>query len=209
MQSSRLLRRHLAGAVVLFAMSLAAVPAAQAGPLVAAAADCPEAEPEHPFLRWADPATYVLVPNGIAETGRSWDLKGGAQRRGGNETFFVHGAGESYSLSLPAGSSATSAPICAGLEEPTLRFFARNEGFLGSPLLVEVLYEDAIGAVHSLSIGRLLGGPRWQPTPILPVLANLLPLLPGDKTPLSFRFTAAPGGEWAIDDVYLDPWRHR
>ena len=39
------------------------------------------------------------------------------------------------------------------------------------------------------------------------VLANLLPLLPGAHTPVAFRFTPLLGGEWSIDDVYVDPFQ--
>ena len=37
------------------------------------------------------------------------------------------------------------------------------------------------------------------------VIANLLPLLPGETTPVAFRFTAQ-GADWSIDDVYVDPY---
>jgi hypothetical protein len=33
---------------------------------------------------------------------------------------------------------------------------------------------------------------------------NLLPLLPGNYTPVEFRFTPQ-GGSWQLDDVYVDP----
>jgi hypothetical protein len=36
------------------------------------------------------------------------------------------------------------------------------------------------------------------------VIANLLPLLPGDKTPVAFRFRAVTGN-WNVDDAYVDP----
>jgi hypothetical protein len=39
------------------------------------------------------------------------------------------------------------------------------------------------------------------------VVANLLPLLPGNYTPVSFRFRAIGGGSWWIDDFYVDPRR--
>jgi hypothetical protein len=41
------------------------------------------------------------------------------------------------------------------------------------------------------------------------VLASLLPLLPGQRTPVRFRFTPVGGASWQIDDVYVDPWRIR
>jgi hypothetical protein len=40
------------------------------------------------------------------------------------------------------------------------------------------------------------------------MLANLLPLLPGQQTPVRFKFTAI-AGSWQIDDVYVDPYQRR
>jgi hypothetical protein len=201
--------RRSAWAVVLAVFALVVVPSAQAGPLVASAPDCNPQVWEKPFLPWADPANYVLAPTGTLESARDWTLDGGADRVRGNETFYVHGADEAWSVALPPGSSATTAPICVGLEHPTLRFFARNDGSRLSTLVVEVRFEDAAGEVRSLRIGGLVGGPGWQPSPPLPVVANLLALLPGERTPVEFRFTpVGGGGDWRIDDVYVDPWRH-
>jgi hypothetical protein len=52
------------------------------------------------------------------------------------------------------------------------------------------------------------GGGAWQPTPALPILANLLPAVTGDKARVAFRFTPLGGG-FQVDDVYVDPWRAR
>jgi hypothetical protein len=141
--------------------------------------------------------------------GRGWSLAGGAKVVAGNETFYVAGARDSRSLSLPAGSSATSPSTCVGLDRPVLRLFARNQGSLLSTLRVDVLFEDAGGAVRSLPIGVLLGGPGWKPTLPVLVVANLLPLLDGG-TPVAFRFTPqGAGGKWQIDDVHVDPRARR
>ena len=97
-----------------------------------------------------------------------------------------------------------------GIGDPTLRLFGRNTGSLLSTLKVEVLYEDSTGNVRSLVIGLLAGTGSWQPTLPLPVVANLLPLLPNQNTAVAFRFTPQGiGGSWRIDDVYVDPWRGR
>ena len=126
----------------------------------------------------------------------------------GNEPFYVHAKGEKYSLSLPAGSSATTPTQCVGLAHPTLRFFARNTGSPLSLLKVEVLLEDNLGLVKRLPIGVVAGTSTWAPTLPMPVIANLLPLLPGERTPVRFRFTPVGiGGKWQIDDVYVDPFR--
>ena len=110
----------------------------------------------------------------------------------GNESYDVGGDGDSHSLALPSGSSATSAPICVGLDNRTLRVFARNGGSPFATLRVDVLFEDAAGSVHSLTVGNVGSTSSWQPSVQMPVVANLLPLLPGQYTPVEFRFT--PGG---------------
>ena len=190
------------------AVALSAAPAAHAGPIVSSATNCSTPDVETPFLRWGDVASYVLAPNGVAEDRSGWTLADGADVTPGNEPFYVHAPGDRSALSLPSGSSATTAPMCVGIEHPTLRLVARNTGSLRSALIVEVLFEDADGNVHSLSIGAVAGGSRWQPSAPLPVIANLLPLLPDARTAVAFRFRPIGAGDWDIDDVYVDPWRH-
>lgn len=200
-------RRRLTIAAAVVASTIVIAPEAQAGPLVASASDCDSPPLEQPFLRWADPANYVLLRNGILESGRHWELEGAAALEAQNEHFYVHAPDEDTSLALPPGSEATSAPICVGIEHPTIRFFARNEGSAFSLLVVDVLFEDASGRVRSQTIAVLPGGSSWRPTPPVPLLVNLLPLLPGERTAVAFRFRPY-GGDWSIDDVYVDPWRH-
>jgi hypothetical protein len=60
--------------------------------------------------------------------------------------------------------------------------------------------------VAELPIGTVLPNTQWQPSLPLPIVANLLPLLPGDMTPVQFRFTPVGSASWSIDDVYVDPW---
>jgi hypothetical protein len=201
--------RWFAGIVVAVAAALAIAAPAQAGVLVSTATSCDDQIYEQPFLPWADPANYVLAPSGTFEQGSSgWTLSGNASVVSGNESFYVHAAGESSSLSLPSGSSATSDSMCVGIEHPTLRIFARNSGSLLSTLKVEVLFEDAGGAVRALPIGLLVAGSQWQPSAVMPIIVNLLPLLPGERTAVAFRFSAS-GGKWKIDDVYVGPYRSR
>src|SRR4051812_7106553 len=178
-------RRTVVGAAAI--VSLLAAPSAHAGPLVASATSCDDQVLETPFTQWADPANYVLAPNGAAENRARWTLAGGAVPALGNETYYVHAQGERYSLELPPASSATTASMCVGLEHPTLRFLARNDGSSFSVLQVDVLFEDSGGSVHSLPIGKVAGAARWQPTLPFPVIANLLPLLPGGYTAVAFR----------------------
>jgi len=181
---------------------------AQAGVLVASAPNCAAQPLSQPFLQWADPAQYTPVPGGNFESGAAgWSLSGGAQVVSGNETYFVGGAGDSSSLSLPDGSSATSPTMCVGIQNPDLRLFASNPGNPADSLQVSVNWLDGTGVTHTTTIGTLAAGGSWAPTVQDPVLVNLLALLPGNMTPVSFTFTPqGSGGSWQIDDVYVDPW---
>lgn len=201
-------RRHrgAAGLAALVAVALCCTPAS-AGTLVASAPGCVGQALSKPFWPWLDPADYTPLPGGAFEPADpAWSTTGAAGVVAGNSPY---GASEGSSLALPAGSSATSATICVGLEHPTMRFFARRSAESpGAILRVETLYEYANGAVGAVPAGFVLGSASWQPTPPLPVVANLLALLPGEHTPVAFRFSAI-GGDWTIDDVYVDPYARR
>ena len=89
--------------------------------------NCSTATYERPFMRWLDIGNYVLMPNGGLESGSAgWTLTGGAGTATVNESYYVHGTGDSSSLSLPSGSSATTSGLCTTATSPKLRFFARN-----------------------------------------------------------------------------------
>ena len=206
----RSLKRAIGALVAAGAVTMAAAAPAHAGVLVASAQGCKTAAASQVFLRWLDPLRYELAPGGAAESTQGWTLSGGARLASGNEPWKVRSAGDDSSLLLPRGSSATTGVMCVGITHPTLRFFARRtSGLLLDSLAVDVLFETAGGQVASLPVGVVLAGGSWQPTLPFPVLASLLPLLPGDQTPVAFRFTPVGGGSWQIDDVYVDPWRYK
>jgi hypothetical protein len=196
------------GRVGIRLLVLAALAAALAAPASAAAADglvggC-QYTYEQPFAPWLDFASYVLVPNGDLESGRAgWSLDGGASVVAENESFYVHDAQDDKSLSLPAGSSATSDSMCIGVTSPDLRFFARNLGSPLSTLKVEVLYTDLLGRSRAVTVALLTGSSSWQPTLPVAVAANLTL-----TTSVAFRFTPqGSSSEWRIDDVYVDPFK--
>ncbi len=168
---------------------------------------CPDQHLERPFLPWLDPASYVLVPNGGVERGASgWTLDGGARVVDGNESFNVGGDDDDHSLALPSGAAATSPSLCIGVEHPTVRLFARNTGSPTSTLAVAVVFRDLEGEPRSLPVGLVTAGADWQPTVPLPLLANLLAVLPAGQQ-AAIRLTPADdGGEWTVDDVYIDPY---
>jgi hypothetical protein len=171
---------------------------ALAGPAEASAEPCAPAQADQTFLPWLDVANYVSAPEGDLESAGSWDLDGGAAVVAGNEPFQVGGADDASSLRLPAGGSATTSPMCVGLEHPTLRFFAKG------PLL-GTLKVDAVLDGHALPVGVVVGGGRWAPSLPLPIVLNTLSLL--EQTDVSFRFTPLLGSSWSVDDVYVDPYR--
>jgi len=195
------------------AMALGAT-TAHAGALADSAAPCDDQTFEQPFLRWLDIAKYTIAPGGTFEGDLSgWRLSGGAKVVEGNESFKVNDAGDHRSLLLPAGSSATTRPMCVGLDYPTVRFFAVNNGSILSTLKVDVLYEDASGATRTLPMGVITHTGSWQPTLPQVALGNLIASLPGNHGVAAYRFTPVSTllgqGRWQIDDVYVDPLMRR
>jgi hypothetical protein len=199
------IRTFAAAAAALTALALPA--AANAGSLEDQAPSCDSQVLGQTFLPWADVANYTLNPGGSFEDGAAgWSLDG-ASVSDGNEPFAVGSATDSQSLALPSGSSAVSAPICVGLEHPDIRFFTTASNPTAR-LSVEVLFEAANGDLLSAPIGTVTGAGRWAPTAPLPIVANLLALLPGNHTAVAFRFSAS-GGNFRIDDLYVDPYQRR
>ena len=195
----------LAGSLAAFTLALSAS-SASAGILVKSAPDCSPKPSSQPFARWGDTAQYNLAPGGSFEAGTaSWSLSGRASMVSGNEPWKVAGAGHTRSLKLPPGASATSPTICVGLEHPTIRFFAKNDRALLSTLSVEVITETSLGLTVAVPVGVLLPSGQWKPSPRFLVVANLLPLLPGEHTPVRFRITSVGTGSWSVDDFYVDP----
>jgi hypothetical protein len=160
---------------------------------------------EKPFARWGDSASYTLVGDGTFERGATgWSLAGGAQVVAGNEPFYVHAAGETRSLLMPRGSTATSPPVCMVLGRPKMRFFAVGRSGSGS-VRVDVLSRNLLGLLSVIDGGVVTAGSSWQPTPALSLLgSNLGSTLWATWVQLRFR----PVGDTslAIDDVYVDPW---
>ena len=182
--------------------------AAQADLLTEGAQNCTSNALSQTFLPWGDVANYVPAPGGnFADGSPSWSLSDGAAVVDGGDGFSLNGAAPSdNSLSLPAGSSATSAATCVGIANPDIRYFARNTGDPTSTLQVSVNFVDALGVEHTAVIGQIAANGTWAPTLQDPIIVNLLPILPGAMTPVSFNFTPQGAGNWQIDDLWVDPW---
>jgi hypothetical protein len=193
----------LIGAAAAVVATCAFATPAHAGILTKSATDCDDSALTQPFARYGDSSMYKSVST--FENGTNgWALNGGAKVVSGNETAHVSAAGDSHSLLLPSGSSATTPEVCVGLDEPTLRFFTRKNSGLLSTMAVTVHVQTSLGIWLELPIGVDLGG-SWHPSLPMLVVANLLPLLPPDRTAVKFTFRPLLGGSWQVDDVYVDP----
>jgi hypothetical protein len=173
----------------------------------------PPANPcDHPasrqvFSPWHDNRAYVLTENGGLEQGDTgWTLANGAAVTDGNDPFFVNDAADHQSLSLPAGSSATSPATCFSAGSPTFRFLARTSGDRRARLKVEVLYTNQNGHKASRTAGKIRGGDTWRPSKRLALAIGRAKgrgrLVSGS---VAFRFTPVGAGDWQVDDLFLDP----
>jgi hypothetical protein len=156
----------LALAVLLFA-----APAAQAA--------CPDQPLSRPFSPWMDYAQYFPAPDGsFVAGGDGWTLTGASVSGG--------------ALSIPAGASAVTPPICITPSHPTIRFFTRGTGVLATSVIWNGL-EVPISTVVGLSNA-------WSPSPVQLIVLNLL-----SDGEVQFRFTSVLG-TFGVDDLWVDPY---
>ena len=196
-------RLLLTGVAAVAASALLAAPAlaAEAPTAVSGCAPTPVVQP---FAQWGDHADYFLAPDGGFERGAAGWTLAGAARTSGNEPF---GPGAS-SLGLPAGSSATSAPFCIGVEHRTMRFFTKAAS--ASMLDVDAIVPALPGvAPRTVRIATLRGSDAWAPTVVVPMVVNALAATTGNALTVRLRFTPRDAGAWTMDDVYIDPFRLR
>jgi hypothetical protein len=153
-----------------------------------------------PFAPWLDFANYELAPGGDFESSK-WTLTGGAQRVAGSEPHAATGRLGSSSLSLPAGSSAQSPATCVDAAYPTIRFFIAGYGSVA----VNVV-DRSSGSV--IPAGVAVAGGYWSPTPLMLTSSAVLGALSGGTAQVSVSFTGL-SGDSQVDDVFVDPWRHR
>jgi hypothetical protein len=187
---------------VLSAVAILVVPAA-------AQAACPTTQTTKAFQAFGDSNDYSLVPNGGFETGANgWSLSGAAVTSG-NEPWSVRRAGDTKSLAIDAGGVAVSPTVCVDLSRPTYRFFAKRTSGSWGVLNLKVRWQDASGRTNETTIAALDSnfGTSWGASSALNI-ASLLGLWNADQD-VSVQFVFDPenyGGNWAIDDVYVDPY---
>jgi hypothetical protein len=186
-------------------IAVAAAVLAAAFPALASAG-CPQSTLSQPFAQFGDKAWYMPAPGGSFETGApDWSLSRSSVADG-NESYNV--AGGTHSLTVGLGGVASSPWFCISSEFPTFRFFARQlGGASASPLNVSLRWIDVLGVGVDTGAGSLRFYGAWTPSPVMR-LASALPLwMPGSTLMVRLQFQAGTGGSWAIDDVYLDPYR--
>jgi hypothetical protein len=197
--------------IVAAALGLATLTAApaHARSAIANPNDCkPDPSLTQPFAPFDDLGLYTPVSDPGVEAGAaSWTLDGGAGVVAGNEPWHVGGATDNRALDLPAGSSATTAPICIDETFPHFRLFALNAGPGKRSLGVDVLYYDTNGKLRGTKpYGYESASKDWQPTP--PIAIDVWDKSPAaTAAPVAFRFM--PKGKdahFVIDDVFVDPY---
>jgi hypothetical protein len=185
-------------------LALIALPAA-------AQAACPSTPTTQPFKQFGDSASYSMLSNGGFETGTSgWSLTKAAVASG-NEAYKVRSASDSKSLVVQPTGIAVSPAICVGIANPSFRFFARQTSGSWATMVVKLRWTGSDGTTNNTVVGSLDGSngyTTWKPSPAF-AMATTLPLWQSGQT-LSVRLVFDPedyGGAWAIDDVYVDPYR--
>jgi hypothetical protein len=171
--------KRLSGGLAAAALTLAVcAPAAQA------AETCPARAFSPVFAASGDNALYTLAPGGDFESGAAgWTLTGAARVDQG-------------SLSIPAGASALSPPICVEKNYPSWRFAARSGG---GKVAVEVLYPK-----QTKDSGAVAPSGGWSLSPVLKFSTGQFQ----GATNIQIRFTAS-AQRVQLDDVYIDPRFHR
>jgi hypothetical protein len=182
---------------------------ARSGDLLAGA-DCGYGDPSDIFSPWGDAAMYALAPQGDLSPSDQWTLDKDATVAAGGNPF----TGALRSLELEKGAEAASPAMCVNLDNPTIRFFARDVGGNGkSNLKVDVLYDDFDGHVKHLTVAKLRLGTEWQPSVIVPMYMNVLALAsPDGITAVAFKFKAEglqKDETLSISSLYVDPFSNR
>jgi len=182
---------------------------ARSGELLAGA-DCEYGNAAQVVAPWADVSMYALAPQGDFAPSDDWTLDKDATVVAGADPF----SGALQSLQFENGAEAASPGMCVDLDNPTIRFFARDVGGNGkSNLKVDVLYEDFDGHVKHLTVAKLHLGSEWQPSAIVPMYMNFLALAsPDGVTAVAFNFKAEgleKDETLSISGLYVDPLSSR
>lgn len=156
---------------------------------------CNSAPVSQTFAPWSDPAWYELAPGGDFQNS-NWALSDGAHLVPGGEPYAVTGSLGSWSLELPAGSSAQSSSTCVDAAYPSIRFFIAGSGLVAVSVVV---------GNTEIPAGVAIATSRWQPTAVMLTSSAVVAALSGGVAQVSLRIRALLGNP-RVDDVYVDPW---
>jgi hypothetical protein len=210
-------RFHVARpARLLLAVGAAIAAIVAASPAAQAATGCGSRAQTTPFAKYGDSNSYFLAPLGNFEAGVSgWTLSN-ASVVAGNESFFLGGTADKSSLKI--GGSASTTSFCITKDDPLVRFAAKSvpsgSGGNYSQLNVSAIIRSPSGSVMTYYLGALQasGYANWTLTPQLSWGSAFADYLfgPDGTASIQFQFNVqGQGGNWLIDDVYVDPFSGR
>lgn len=183
---------------------------------VGQAATCPTLPTSTIFSSFGDANTYFGMPGGSFETGApGWTLSNATIAGGTNEPWQLGGAADQHALKLTNGGSVTSSPICITPKIPMLRFFVKSNTAAGSTgnwsqLSVSALIRNSAGSQLTYYLGQLQGSSysSWTLSPQFTwgkQFDSWLFNADGTATLQLVLTYQGQGGQWWVDDVYVDP----
>ena len=190
---------------ILLVLAAAAAAAFVAVPAGNAALSC--SGTGYPFAQFNDGNSYFgFANNGFENGSAGWKLSN-AGVGAGNEPWYVNGSGSS-SLSIAPGGTASSPLVCAALDAPHWRMFAKANDVNG-PLNAQIVFYGLLGNITGILNFTSFdpsGYASWEPSSDVPS-GLALPLL---TVAAQLRLTStATSGTWQVDDVFVDPWASR
>jgi hypothetical protein len=179
------------------ALALVAAPAASAATVV----PCETRATTPVFSQFGDQRDYYLAPGGSFEGSITWFNGGPVSLVAGNEPWYLAGTGHSSAVRLQYGARLISPVLCVTRDEPYLRFMAKSEG-TGSLHVTVFLFSASNKVLHSSSMSSR-DFASWAPSHLIDLQTSKLPA--GEQGYIAVAFRS--GGDWTIDDVFVDPYR--
>jgi hypothetical protein len=189
-------------------MLVGAAPAIAAAAPAGANAGCPTSASTAALEEYGDSSAYTLLTGASFESGApGWTLSNAAV------TSDTGVGGGLHSLVIQPNGSAISPSLCVSTEYPSFRLFVRQvagaskQSPLNQSSLTVSLRWTILGMLPvTTTVATLKPDTTWTLTPVL-ALAKALPLLTSTQTLTVSVGFQSNDGTYAIDDVYIDPYR--
>jgi hypothetical protein len=186
------------------------------------------------FSQWGDQNDYFTVTDGTFETGAaSWSLSGGAKVMLNQQApWKVNGADHTSGLVLPKGARASAPQTCLAVGEEYFRFFYRAPASRNASMVVTVTASNSVAWLPLQVVLRGTGTAGWFVSPPI-AIPNVRPaatmvaarIAAENAANRTVRFAPPPpseqffqqvdisfrvlDGDWAVDDVMVDPFKVR